>query len=210
MDPTTQLYLLWGVVLVFSSLTITGMGFVLGTMRANRRFTKQAQADREEMLVIERALKEFWDTQKQAMATENEQLQQRAQFLEGKLEQYRRKAAGIGLMGLGKGKRTDMLISLLLEIEALEEKLFMQNVKLKREMDENLERELKHISYKRILLSEIVQQDNVRREIDRFLRSGSAVRRLDALTSSASGAMGQHTALPEPGGANELDSEEAP
>lgn len=181
----SQLYLLWGIVIVFCGALIAGLGYLLGVRRSRRIHYRRIEEDRAEMLTIERALKRFWDHEKQALLEEAEELRRRIEFLEGKLDQYRRRAAGVGMMGLGKGKRTDMLISLLLENEALEEKLFLQNWKLKQELDEHLERELHHISYKRILLSEIVKQENVRREIERFLRSGSNIRRLEALASGS-------------------------
>ncbi len=110
------------------------------------------------MLTIERALKAFWDNEKQKLENDKTELEQRIQFLENKLEQYRRKAAGVGMMGLRKNKLSDMLITLLIENESLEEKLFQQNLKLKQERDEFLENELRSISYKRILLSELLTQ----------------------------------------------------
>jgi len=42
-------------------------------------------------------------------------------------------------------------------------------LKLKQERDQNLENELRHISYKRILLSELINQAGVRREMERVL-----------------------------------------
>jgi len=82
-------------------------------------------------------------------------------------------------MGLRKSKVTDMFITLLIENETLEEKLFLQNLKLKQERDEFLENELRSISYKRILLSELLAQSEVRRELEKVISERGRLKRLD-------------------------------
>jgi hypothetical protein len=74
---------------------------------------------------------------------------------------------------------TDMLLSLLIENETLEEKLFLQNLKLKEERDEFLKNEMRHISYKRVLLSELINHDEVRRQLERAISERGTWRRLD-------------------------------
>lgn len=154
-------------------------GFYLGYRKSSRKYQVQSVHDREEMLTIERALKQFWDHEKQRLEEEKVELQRRIDFLEGRLAQYRRKAAGIGMMGLRKSKLSDMFISLLIENETLEEKLFLQNLKLKQERDEFLENDLRHISYKRILLSELINQGEVRREMERVINDKGRWKRLE-------------------------------
>ncbi|MCK8603451.1 hypothetical protein [Desulfoferrobacter suflitae] len=158
---------------------IFAAGFYLGHRRSSRKYHAQSAHDRAEMLSIERALKQFWDHEKQKLEEEKLELQRRIDFLEGRLAQYRRKAAGIGMMGLRKSKLSDMFISLLIENETLEEKLFLQNLKLKQERDEFLENELRHISYKRILLSELISQGEVRREMERVINDKGHWKRLE-------------------------------
>ena len=82
-------------------------------------------------------------------------------------------------MGLRKNKLSDMLITLLIENESLEEKLFLQNLKLKQERDEFLENELRSISYKRVLLSELMTQTEVRREMEKIISDRSRLKRLE-------------------------------
>jgi hypothetical protein len=130
------------------------------------------------MLTIERALKQFWDHEKEKLQNEKRELERHIAFLEERLDQYRRKAAGIGLMGLRRNKMTDMLISLLMENETLEEKLFLQNMKLKEERDEFLRNEMRHISYKRILLSDLINQEEVRKEMERVINDKGTWKRL--------------------------------
>ena len=158
---------------------ISLLSYSIGYRLHFRKFKVQAASEREEMLTIERALKAFWDNEKQNLENAKKELAQRIEFLENKLEQYRRKAAGVGMMGLRKNKLSDMLITLLIENESLEEKLFHQNLKLKQERDEFLENELRSISYKRILLSELLTQTEVRREMEKVVNDRSRLKRLD-------------------------------
>jgi hypothetical protein len=161
------------VALVFS------VGYYLAYRTNVRKFEAQSATDRQEMLTIERALKQFWDHEKENLEKEKEELNRRIKFLESRLDHYRRKAAGIGMMGLRKSKVTDMFITLLIENETLEEKLFLQNLKLKQERDEFLENELRSISYKRILLSELLAQSEVRRELEKVISERGRLKRLD-------------------------------
>lgn len=164
---------------IFCMTFIFTASYYLGYRTNLRKFQTKSVHDREEMLTIERALKDFWDHEKQKLETDKQQLAQRIKFLEEKLDHYRQKAAGIGMMGLRKNKVTDMLISLLIENESLEEKLFLQNLKLKEERDEFLQNELRNISYKRILLSELLNQSEVRREMERVINDRSRLKRLE-------------------------------
>lgn len=173
------------VLIVYQSLAavlcvglIFASGFYAGSQRSSRKLQAQSAQDRQEMLTIERSLKQFWDFEREKLQEEKKELQRRIDFLEERLEQYRRKAAGIGMMGLRKNRLTDMLISLLTENEILEEKLFMQNLKLKEERDEFLKNEMRHISYKRVLLSELINQAEVRKELERALNDKGTWRRL--------------------------------
>ena len=164
---------------LFVLTLLLSTGYYLGYRKNVRMYRTMSVNNREEMLTIERALKTFWDHEKEKLVKEKEELERKIQFLEDRLDQYRRKAAGVGMMGLRKSKLSDMLVTLLLENETLEEKLFLQNLKLKQERDQCLENELRHISYKRILLSEIINQAGVRSEMERVLRDKGSLKRLD-------------------------------
>ncbi len=164
---------------LFVLALLLSTGYYLGYRKNVRMYRTMSVNDREEMLTIERALKTFWDHEKEKLVREKEELERKIHFLEDRLDQYRRKAAGVGMLGLRKSKLSDMLVTLLVENETLEEKLFLQNLKLKQERDQCLENELRHISYKRILLSEIINQAGVRNEMERVLRDKGSLKRLD-------------------------------
>lgn len=164
---------------VSCALFVFSIGYYLGHRKTVVRYAAQSVTDREEMLSIEKALKRFWDDEKQKLEKEKGELQRRISFLEGKLDQYRQKAAGIGMMGLRRSRLADMFIGLLIENENLEEKLFLQNLKLKEERDEFLENDLRNISYKRILLSELISQTEVRREMEKLINDKGRWKRLE-------------------------------
>jgi|GEM_PF-581470 len=163
---------------VFFVIVTFTSGYFLGYHRSTRKHEVRNINDREEMLTIERSLKQFWDHEREKLQNEKKELERHIGFLEERLDQYRRKAAGIGLMGLRKGKMTDMLISLLMENETLEEKLFLQNMKLKEERDEFLKNEMRHITYKRVFLSELINQDEVRKQLERAINDKGTWKRL--------------------------------
>jgi len=164
---------------LFCVTVVFSISYFVGYRTYGRKSKARAASEREEMLTIERALKAFWDNEKQKLENDKAELEQHIKFLESKLEQYRRKAAGVGMMGLRKNKLSDMLITLLIENESLEEKLFLQNLKLKQERDEFLENELRSISYKRVLLSELLTQSEVRREMEKIISDRSRLKRLE-------------------------------
>lgn len=164
---------------VLCILLIFSVAYYLGYRRNLHKYETQTAHDRAEMLTIEKALKQFWDHEKEKLEQEKDELSRRINFLETRLDHYRRKAAGIGMMGLRKSKLADMFITLLIENETLEEKLFLQNLKLKQERDEFLENELRSISYKRILLSELINQTEVRREMERVICDRTRWKKLD-------------------------------
>jgi len=70
-------------------------------------------------------------------------------------------------------------MQLMLENEALEEKLYELNLKMKDERDEYLSRELQNISYKRILLSEILKEKGVQDKIRDILKDDSKLTRME-------------------------------
>jgi hypothetical protein len=164
---------------LFCITVVFSISYFVGYRTHGRKSKTRAACEREEMHTIERALKAFWDNEKQKLENDKAELEQHIKFLESKLEQYRRKAAGVGMMGLRKNKLSDMLITLLIENESLEEKLFLQNLKLKQERDEFLENELRSISYKRVLLSELLTQSEVRREMEKIISDRSRLKRLE-------------------------------
>jgi len=174
-------YLL-GVLLV---IVAGAIGYYVSRFLTGRRFRKAQKSDRKRMFDIEKALKDFWEHERAKLSGENRALSDKITLLEKQVEEYRRKAAGVGIMGLSKDKRTDMLLQLMLENEALEEKLFELNLKMKEERDEFLTKQIKDISYKRIMLSEILKEQGVQDKIREILSSDQKLKKLKLPASPA-------------------------
>lgn len=189
-------YLL-GVLLV---IVAGAIGYYVSRFLTGRRFRKAQKSDRKRMFDIEKALKDFWEHERAKLSGENRTLSEKITLLEKQVEEYRRKAAGVGIMGLSKDKRTDMLLQLMLENEALEEKLFELNLKMKEERDEFLTKQIKDISYKRIMLSEILKEQGVQDKIREILSSDQKLKKLKLPASPE----------PAPDEEDEPDQEEPP
>jgi hypothetical protein len=168
-------YLL-GVVLVIAA---AALGYYVSKFLTGRRYRKTQKVDRQKMFDIEKALKDFWEHERRKLSDENKKLSDKITLLGKQVEEYRKKAAGVGIMGLSKDKRVDMVIQLMLENEALEEKLFELNLKIKEERDEYLAKELKNISYKRIMLSEILKEQGIQDRIRNILKDDTRLRKME-------------------------------
>ena len=162
-------------------LFLAAIGYYIGGAFTSLKHRKEQDVDKQKMFDIEQALKGFWENERQKFAEINEELSQKIEFLEKEVDKYRKKAAGVGLMGLslgGKSKQAEMLMQLMLENETLEEKLFEQNLKVKEERDEHLAKELRNITHKRILLSEILKDQGIQDRIREVLGDSSKIKGL--------------------------------
>ena len=178
-DSEAYVPFLYYLVTVLLVLFVAAAGYYVGKFLAGRRFRKEQKSDRKRMFDIEKALKDFWEHERAKLSEENSKLSNKIAVLEKQVQEYRSKAAGVGIMGLSKDKRADMMMQLMLENEALEEKLFELNMKMKEERDEHLSKELKNISYKKIMLSEILKEQGVQNKIREILKDDVKLRKLE-------------------------------
>jgi len=176
------IHYLLGILLV---LVVGAASYYISRFLTGRRFRKEQKADRKRMFDIEKALKEFWEHERAKLSGQNEKLTEKVALLEKQVDEYRKKAAGVGIMGLKKDQRADMLVQLMLENEALEEKLYEINLKMKEERDEFLAKQIKDISYKRIMLSEILKQEGVQDKIREIISSDSELKKLQLPSAPA-------------------------
>jgi hypothetical protein len=89
-------------------------------------------------------------------------LQDRIKTLEARVEAYRRKAAGFGGLFTSGGRRAEAMYALLLENESLEEALMSQSEKLKQERTDVLREQMRSTSYRRVLLSQLLNDDRIK------------------------------------------------
>ena len=73
-----------------------------------------------------------------------------------------------GLFSSG-GKRADAMYALLLENEALEEALYSQNEKLRQERTDSLKDQLRATSYRRVLMSQLMNDERIKAYVAEIL-----------------------------------------
>src|SRR6185436_1603456 len=101
--------------------------------------------------------------------TENEQLRVKADQMNTKVEEYRKKAAGLGGLFNSGGKKADAMYALLLENEALEEALYAQNEKLKQERTDSLREQMRATGYRRVLMSQLLNDNRIKEYVAEIL-----------------------------------------
>src|SRR5205823_8033658 len=88
---------------------------------------------------------------------------------DAKVEEYRKKAAGLGGLFSSGGKKADAMYALLLENEALEEALYAQNEKLKQERTDSLREQMRATGYRRVLMSQLLNDNRIKEYVTEIL-----------------------------------------
>ena len=162
-----------GVLLIVAAFTLGRMWARLMGHRAHKERT-------EKMFQIEKSLSDFYEHEKKKFLEEKKRFEEELSQKEKEITDLRRKAAGVA--GRGKDARADLMMELLVENEALQEKLFEQNVRQKEERDRTLGRELQQISYQRVLLSRLLAERGVQEAVVEILGDDRRVEQLRAGT----------------------------
>lgn len=184
----TVLYAIVGVVLLF-------LGFQLGRMIATFTSAKKIAAKEQELFTTQKGFKTLYDQEIGVLKQENANLKSQMQALESRVEEYRKKAAGFGGLFSSGGKRADAMYALLLENEALEEALYAQNEKLKQERTDSLKDQMRATSYRRVLMSQLLNDDRIKEYVSEIL---SDERRLPAAGHDSPPALAGPTTSVEP------------
>src|SRR5947208_8174333 len=136
----------------------------------------------QELFTAQKGFKQLYEQELSAIRAENSKLAEQVKTLEARVEEYRKKAAGYGGLFSSGGKRADAMYALLLENEALEEALYSQNEKLKQERTDSLKEQLRSASYRRVLMSQLLNDDRIKSYVAEIL---SDEKRLPAPTALA-------------------------
>ncbi len=170
----------WYVQLLVTLLAVfmAAAGFYLGRLMANLRNRREKRDRESSMFNIEKSLSDFFEHEKSKLIKAKANLEREVDRLEKRVEEFRKKA--VGGSRFSKDARTDMLMTLLLENEALQEKLFEEHVQQKEERDRHLNKELSSLSHQKVLLSHLLQEKNVHEAVIEVLEDDQKVRRLQA------------------------------
>ncbi len=156
------LYSMAGVAILFIGYRV---GRFLGQLAADRLIRSKEQ----DLFTAQKGFKQLYETELANLKSENARLAEQVQTLTGRVEEYRKKAAGFGGLFNSGGKRADAMYALLLENEALEEALYAQNEKLKDERTDALKDQLRSAGYRRVLMSQLLNDERIKSYVAEIL-----------------------------------------
>ena len=149
------LYSAAGVIVLF-------IGYRLGRAFGHMAAAKSIEKKEQELFTTQRGFKNLYEQEIVTLKEANASQIQQIQTLTARVEDYRKKAAGLGGLFSSSGKRADAMYALLLENEALEEALMSQNEKLKQERTDALKEQMRNTSYRRVLMSQLLNDDRIK------------------------------------------------
>src|SRR4051812_43222875 len=162
--PTLEivLYAVAGVIVLFIGYRI---GRAFGHLAASKTIEKKEQ----KLFTTQRGFKTLYEQEIAKFKADNAAQAQQIESLIAKVEEYRKKAAGLGGLFNSGGKKADAMYALLLENEALEEALFAQNEKLKQERTDSLREQPRATGYRRVLMSQLLNDNRIKEYVTEIL-----------------------------------------
>ena len=171
---------LWGVgaaLLVFLAFRV---GRSLGRYAASGEIARKEQ----ELFTAQKGFKQLYEQELATIKAENDRLKAEAAQMVTKVEEYRKKAAGLGGLFSSGGKKADAMYALLLENEALEEALYSQNEKLRQERTDSLKEQMRATGYRRVLMSQLLNDNRIKEYVAEILNDEKMLpSRADAQTA---------------------------
>ena len=156
---------LYAICIVLLLLLAYRIGRALGQAAMSRKMEVKEQ----ELFTAQRGFKQLYEQELATVKAENAKLAEQVRTMGEKVEEYRKKAAGLGgLFGSG-GKKADAMYALLLENEALEEALYAQNEKLKQERTDSLKEQMRATGYRRVLMSQLLNDNRIKEYVAEIL-----------------------------------------
>jgi len=137
----------------------------VGWLKALRMLDKKEQ----ELFTTQKGFKTLYEQEIATIKEDRDKLNEQVRLLNQRVEEYRKKAAGLGGLFGGSSKKNDAMYALLLENEALEEALYSQNEKLKQERTDGLKEQLRATSYRRVLMSQLLNDERIKQYVAEVL-----------------------------------------
>ena len=156
---------LWGVGAALIVFLAFRVGRIVGRGSANKEIARKEQ----ELFTAQKGFKSLYEQELATVRSENEQLKAQTAQMATKVEEYRKKAAGLGGLFSSGGKKADAMYALLLENEALEEALYSQNEKLKQERTDSLKEQMRATGYRRVLMSQLLNDNRIKEYVAEIL-----------------------------------------
>jgi hypothetical protein len=144
-------------------------GYRLGRLIGAASAARSVAAKEQELFTAQKGFKQLYEQELANVKAQNEQLRAKAEQMNTKVEEYRKKAAGLGGLFSSGGKKADAMYALLLENEALEEALYAQNEKLKQERTDSLREQMRATGYRRVLMSQLLNDNRIKEYVAEIL-----------------------------------------
>jgi len=191
-NPTLEviLYSVVGVVLLI-------VGYKVGRFIGSAGASRAIAAKEQELFTAQKGFKQLYEQELATVKAESERLRAQAEQMGTKVEEYRKKAAGLGGLFNSGGKKADAMYALLLENEALEEALYAQNEKLKQERTDSLREQMRATGYRRVLMSQLLNDNRIKEYVAEILNDEKMLPSPSAARSS-----GHAVTVPDQGNSN--------
>ena len=144
-------------------------GYRLGRLVGAAAASRSMAAKEAELFTAQKGFKQLYEQELANIKAQNAQLQSKADQMTVKVEEYRKKAAGLGGLFNSGSKKADAMYALLLENEALEEALYAQNEKLKQERTDSLKEQMRATGYRRVLMSQLLNDNRIKEYVAEIL-----------------------------------------
>lgn len=148
--------------LIVGAGVLLWLGYKLGQLIATARYDKLIKKNEADLFTAQSGFKKLYEGEIAQLKSDNASLKAQVQALESRVEDYRKKAAGFGGLFSSSNKKADAMYALLLENEALEEALHKQNTKLNAERTDAVQESLRNISYRRVLMSQLLNDNRIK------------------------------------------------
>src|SRR5256885_9108067 len=139
-----------------AAVIILFLGYRLGRAFGHLAASKLIDKKEQELFTTQKGFKTLYEQEIAKLKSENTAHAQEVETLKARVEDYRKKAAGLGGLFSSGGKKADAMYALLLENESLEEALMSQNKKLRQERTDALKEQLRNTGYRRGVRAPVV------------------------------------------------------
>jgi predicted lactoylglutathione lyase len=167
-----------------AGLLVLFLGYRIGRAFGHLRASKMIDKKEQELFTTQKGFRTLYEQEIATLKADKATLDEQVRLLNHRVEEYRKKAAGLGGLFSSSAKKNDAMYALLLENEALEEALYAQNEKLRQERTDSLKEQMRATSYRRVLMSQLLNDERIKQYVNEVLADEK--RLPDAHTQTAS------------------------
>ena len=152
-----------------AAVLILFIGYRIGRAFGHLRASKMIDKKEQELFTTQKGFRTLYEQEIATLKADKAMLDEQVKLLNQRVEEYRKKAAGLGGLFSSSAKKNDAMYALLLENEALEEALYAQNEKLRAERTDSLKEQMRATSYRRVLMSQLLNDERIKQYVNEVL-----------------------------------------